>query len=601
MAAPVYATDLTDILLEFSSTTGWTALGGGAAGLNAPETDYFLQGNNCISKNAFASANKGMIYSAGSQTITSGDAVFMWLTHHTPGSLDVEAGTPGGIQMVIGDAASAYKQWDVAGKDTVDYGAPWICAVIDPTVTADDTTGSPSSTTSFFGALWNLPSGGPTKGSPNGIDAFRFGGRLTMTAGDGTSGYATWAGAATYADANIRRWGQLQTGRGSIIARGRMRLGSSGTAVDMRDASRFILFDRLPKVSSTFNEIEIVNASSNIDWTNIIVAQLLGSPQTATRARWVTTNNATVALKSCTFIDMGTWGISSGFTGTSCTWLRCGLVTQTGSTLTSCTFTETNDTAKALVVDTIANVTGCTFNSSGTKYAIEGFSTAGSYNLTDLTFNGYAASDGSTGNEAIHVLATTGTVTLNISGGTTPSVHTEGATISKVINPVTTEVTVQTTAGAAIQNARVLVRASAGPLPFNASVTIANSGTTATVTHTAHGILTNDKVEINGASHWQNNGVFQITVTGANTYTYTLPSDPGSSPTGTITSTWVALEGLTNASGYISASRSFGAAQPITGRARKSSASPYYKTGGISGSINASSGFSVTLALVSDE
>ena len=69
------------------------------------------------------------------------------------------------------------------------------------------------------------------------------------------------------------------------------------------------------------------------------------------------------------------------------------------------------------------------------------------------------------------------------------------------------------------------------------SVTIANIGSAATVTDNDHGLSTNDKVRIDGASHLANNGVHTITSTTLNTYTYTMGSAPGSSPTGTITST----------------------------------------------------------------
>jgi hypothetical protein len=127
------------------------------------------------------------------------------------------------------------------------------------------------------------------------------------------------------------------------------------------------------------------------------------------------------------------------------------------------------------------------------------------------------------------------------------------------------------------------------------------SGTTATVTHTSHGMLTNDKVLIEGASLIQNRGVFTITVTGPNAYTYTMDTAPGSNPTGTILSTWTALYGTTDVNGQISMSRVFSVNQPVTGWARKSTSSPYYKTGPISGTISSSDGLSLTALLLSDE
>ena len=55
MAAPTYANDLTDINVVDTAggTTSWSALGGGSAGL-ASETDYYIQGDGCISKAGFS-------------------------------------------------------------------------------------------------------------------------------------------------------------------------------------------------------------------------------------------------------------------------------------------------------------------------------------------------------------------------------------------------------------------------------------------------------------------------------------------------------------------------------------------------------------------
>lgn len=57
---------------------------------------------------------------------------------------------------------------------------------------------------------------------------------------------------------------------------------------------------------------------------------------------------------------------------------------------------------------------------------------------------------------------------------------------------------------------------------------------TATATLTAHGYVTGDFVNIRGAAQAQYNGNFYITVTGADAFTYTLPSDPGISASGTL-------------------------------------------------------------------
>lgn len=67
------------------------------------------------------------------------------------------------------------------------------------------------------------------------------------------------------------------------------------------------------------------------------------------------------------------------------------------------------------------------------------------------------------------------------------------------------------------------------------SVTITNSGTTATVTQAAHKLTTGDSVIITGADQTEYNGTFTITVVDVNTYTYTMSSSPSSDATGDIT------------------------------------------------------------------
>ncbi|MEK9737416.1 MAG: hypothetical protein VW239_08855, partial [Candidatus Nanopelagicales bacterium] len=52
---------------------------------------------------------------------------------------------------------------------------------------------------------------------------------------------------------------------------------------------------------------------------------------------------------------------------------------------------------------------------------------------------------------------------------------------------------------------------------------------------------------------------------------------------------------------HISASRSLASNQPITGRARKASAAPYYKTTTFTGTISNSTGFTSTIQLLPDQ
>ena len=114
-------------------------------------------------------------------------------------------------------------------------------------------------------------------------------------------------------------------------------------------------------------------------------------------------------------------------------------------------------------------------------------------------------------------------------------------------------------------------------------------------------MATNDYAQFTQGDVSANRGIFPITVTDANTYTYTMTSTPGVSPTGTIKVTFVALYGITDVNGEVSTSRVYSATQPITGWARKSSSSPFYKEGSINGTISTILGFTGSAVMVSDE
>jgi hypothetical protein len=246
-------------------------------------------------------------------------------------------------------------------------------------------------------------------------------------------------------------------------------------------------------------------------------------------------------------------------------------------------------------------ITDCDFVSDGTGHAIK-ITATGTYDHVNITYTGYG-SDGTT--NACIFNDSGGAVTINVSGGDTPTIlNGTSASTTVVSGAVTVKATVVNALGTAIENALVYIQAKdgTGPFPFEETVTsITNSGTTATVAHTGHGMATNDYVKIEGASLDANNGVFQITVNSVDEYEYTMASTPGSSPTGTIKATFVALFGLTDSLGVKSTSRVYSSDQPITGWARKSTSSPFYKEGPISGTVDSVDGLLATAVLVSDE
>lgn len=164
------------------------------------------------------------------------------------------------------------------------------------------------------------------------------------------------------------------------------------------------------------------------------------------------------------------------------------------------------------------------------------------------------------------------------------------------LDPVPVSVTVKDAATfATISSARVLLKATTGT-----TVTITRSGSTATVTHTAHGYATGQKVVISGANQGEYNGVFTITRIDANSYSYTVSGTPATPATGTITSYRVVLDGTTNGSGVLSdIAFAYTGDLAVDGKVRKGTSAPYYRTSPVSGEIT-EEGLALTAFMVSD-
>jgi len=536
MAAPIYTTDLVDITTS-ETITGWSALGGGQSGLS-DETDYFIQGNQCVSKSGFTSSTKGQIFSAGATTIAAGKAVFMWAKQNNRNLMDTVAN--GGAQLLVGSDPSAFKQYFVDGANSEGSAlAGWRTYAVDPTITPSATTGSPTATTSAFGMQWAILGSGSLKGSPNGIDVIRHGRELRMTNGDLANGYATFAGAASFDSATVRSWGLLTPIQGGNLFHGHLVLGQVGTAVDFRDSNRSIIVLDDTFLPSTFNEISIVNAASNVEWTGITLSHLGTTSPTV-----INLNVGTFVGRNCRFSGAGITTFSSGQSCTSSAWENCGQVVAGGATLTNSNISGYEGTANTsamlynVAADPDGELNGMGFTKgTAATHAIE-FGTTSPLTMTlrNCDFIGYNAAN-NVNDSLFHIKRTTGTVTINLVGCSTDSsfsYRTDGATVVFVIDPVTTSIkVVDATTKANLAGARVLITAAAG---------------------------------------------------------------------GPLTVGTVIISGNTDVNGEISDSRTLAANQPITGRVRLSTTpGSLYKTGDVVGTINSLSGFSTTVQLIPDE
>lgn len=479
MAVPAYNTDLTDITTA-ESTSGFSAYGGGSSGLSA-SPDMSMQGTNCVDKQ-ITNADKGLYFSGSAVTLGGSpqDHVFIWHFCATPGLADSIAQK--GASVMIGTGSTANCKYHIDGNDT--YGAAGRvgkCHPIDYTLRSSNTgsrpyrtvQGSPGANPSLFGGGLNTT--GSVKGPNMGIDAIRYGTGIYITAGD-VSNKATFAGAATQSDAVGNRWGVLTEIGGGFELQGRFVVGqnTSGTATAayFDDANVSLALVDTEHSATDFTQIVIDHASSTFNLTNATISAL----GTHNPGQLVFNNASTsAALDTCVFAGLGISTLRAGVAATSCTWRAAGAITSNGATLDACLITN-SPAAAAVIGDDLDDYTDCTFESDGSGHAIDlGTIAADATMGWDNYDSGYAATDGSTGDETIKTSVDSGkTLTINVgSGYTTPTIYNAGAgTVTVVSGQVTTTIkVVDVTDGSVIQGARVYLLAdTGGPLAVDTEI-----------------------------------------------------------------------------------------------------------------------------------
>lgn len=437
MAAASYATNLTT-MSSLDSTTGVTAIGAGGSLTNG-ETDFYIQNGLCVSKATAAQwrngARGGVLYNNNTGiTLPTDGAVLFWIYWWGPGVLATKAN--GGVEIDIGNATTAYNAWYVTGSDDWEFGG-WRNYAVNFDVSPDRVQGTPNTTRQYFGWQAVVPGGTAIgKGNPYGIDAIRYGRcDLICTDGDLANGYATFLGAANWNNESTLRYGLLIPRDGAYYLQGLFQFGTSTTAVDFRDNNKPIFIQNTEKVTSNFNTFEVVNASSNVSLDSISVTSL----GTTSRGRWLTTDNATVAFNSCSFIDFGTFNFLNNTTIENTTFRRCDQITLGGATITNSQIVRSFATTALLAGSDLSTLSFLAFTSAGTGHAIE-ITGGTTHTLNNISFTGYPTGTAgtnitttNTGNEAVYVNVGSGTtVTLNITGGDIPSVRSAGAQINVV-------------------------------------------------------------------------------------------------------------------------------------------------------------------------
>lgn len=627
-------TDNRTQLSAMDAETNITDEAGAALVSGDVNTETFIEGSGSISQKYSASVG-GVLYNAGSAQDWSGNTFYIWWNVTTAGKLDSK--TNGGVRMrFCGATVTDFFEIYIEGSDT--YSGGFKMAVIDieraytAAVTDGDaftgTGGTAPATTAiqyvgmyfdmlgmvsgnvdnaYVDAMWRLPAA-----TPGIIVEGRNAGTTDWTFSDifdaGDPGDTTKAWGTGFVETN-----------GSFTFNTPIQLGINDTSTHaFSDTNAIVGWQSQFVDLADFYNITLLGNSGGT--TNFELGVVSGSGDDRvgtqggtifaqdTEARWsLIADDANIDSCNLYGVQM-IHGEDFQLDSAKClaigsTFLDCTSATVSNGKILKCNIINANtaDDVAFMTTDDMTDIVRCAFVFSD-GHAIELTTPrVASQTSKGNTFGGYGTT---TSTDAAVYNNTAGAVTINITdGGTTPT-YKDGTSASTVAEQtVTVTVNVKDAADSTnIQNARVFVEAdTGGDLPSDVTVTIARVTTTATVTHTAHGLATGDDVAIRNADQEEYNGIKSITVTTANAYTYTVSGSPTTPATGTIKATAVIMTGLSTAGGIVTDTGfKYTTDQPVVGKVRRGSTTPYYKTSPVSGTIT-SSGFETTTFLVGDE
>jgi hypothetical protein len=621
-------------LLIANDTTDAGLVDGAGAASGASDVSNFIEGNGSWGKKVSATVDE-MMYDAGSAQDWSNNHFYIWAACSFP----IATFATGGLRIrFCGATVTDYFEKNVRGVDT-GYSGGFECLVVDiekaradaiagtdgaiggvstPATTAIRYVGVvfdvPGMVSGNFNncnvdAMWRLPSNTPgilVEGQDQTVSAHDWNMNDIFQAGDPGD--------------TAKAWGTIFFNNGVYTINTPIRFGTNDATTHGFSDTNIVVAWEDNLVADDFYNWDIIGGTgiqsfelgiktgTGDDATGAqgltMVASTDGGPSSYGVRYAINANDANLDAANfygCSFIhggdfvfdDVATSVISTLFNDCS-----SALVSNAADFLrNSIVNANTLDGVAFATTDDLADIVSCTFEFSD-GHAIELTGAAGSYTLTDTLFTGYGAD--ATNDAALYVSAASGTFTINVSNATTERSPT--ATVNIVLSPVVTKLIVQDTAGTKIENARALVLAGAGgTYPSDVTVTITRVTTTASVAHTAHGLANGDLVVIEDAIQNEYNGIQTISNVSTNAYDYTVAGSPTTPATGTIKSTTAFISDLTDVNGEVSDTRTFVANQPLGGRVRKSSGSPYYKTAQVVGTTDKDNGVTITIVMLSDE
>jgi len=425
MTAQTITPNLT-LVADFNQSTSTNNMGSGqGAGL---ETDFYYEGTACYSRKCTGAGSfTGFSVSGGAPA--AGDHFYVWADNLTPGLTDTRANL--GMCLTVGSSGSAYRKYSVSGSN--DPFSGWNCYVADPTLTGDQTIGNPlNNQTVGFG----LTTTANTNRSNLGVDVIRFGTGLTASGGGAPDPDLTFSDIAAQNDNINNRWGVFQEiGTGSYRLQGDVRLGidDASSPTVFIDSNQTVLnpnknpSDVARKTSTTFSGISLRGSATSATFTSCTFNSLDLDDRGFIDCDTAVNPVLSAVFESCFFLQWGNFGATSTVSINNCSFIQAGVLSLNGGSVSNSIFFKCPPLQAGTALENISN---CSFTKADFAFssAITTDVSAGTYSLVGCSFTGYNAFDDLL-DSAIYFTASTGTITVNISGGAIPSYRSNGAII----------------------------------------------------------------------------------------------------------------------------------------------------------------------------
>lgn len=371
-------------------------------------------------------------------------------------------GGAAGYFICIGSDTTNYKAFHVGGTNFGRFPqGGWQNVVCDPLLsTFAGFSGGTPSTSGFdtFGFVPNVNTA-PGRGQANAVDVIRFGRGSIIYTGGAPAG--TFSAMAAQNDLNTNRWGIFQAVSGGYLFKGRLALGGASLGQDLlfSDSNANITIDETRAVASSFNEVEISNANSNITWTNVNFIKVASAGLTIDDARGVfIINDGTVSMTNCSFTETSSFTVENAadVSLTGCVFRKTSvIIPRLNTTIEDCTFDSCREDNTILISASntdykteIENITNSQFTSDGSNHAITIGTSTGPVaispssdiiiSLDNIKFSNYSTASSlntnitgtaADANAAISLIHNgTGTVFFDVlNGGDIPSIENTGS------------------------------------------------------------------------------------------------------------------------------------------------------------------------------